>query len=321
MANNDYQMLINLRNNIVALPEARKAYENAKKDLAQCRFEPSPRESDRMYEEYKREYIGTHNSEFKRNKIIYVKWRIINGVFKFLSRLAIFLLFVLFCGAVCGTVYLLISKHIIACIVCLAISIWLLCKPLEKINRFNMQIKIRRIGDSIGNELLKKRVEPDMSILLQSERYRAAEARDKEQLEADKQHYEQVKNEKQMIVNKYWSVLTQCEKAIQNAPIHPSYKNIKMLDNLLYYFNYNRASTLIEAVNQYTHDQQMQAYMNKIDSMRSDMNANHFAFMREMEQSRKMNEAHQNDVSKQLQAIQREAEKTAYYTKRISDWM
>ena len=73
----------------------------------------------------------------------------------------------------------------------------------------------------------------------------------------------------QKTVNKYWSIIRNCKATIENASefLHPSYHNLKSLDTIIYYFEYNRADTITKAINEYIRDQQHIQMINKLDDM------------------------------------------------------
>lgn len=84
-------------------------------------------------------------------------------------------------------------------------------------------------------------------------------------IEAQEQYIISYRNE----IQKYQNIINNCNNIIKNATfIHPSYKNTKSLDIIIYYFEYNRATTLVKAINEYVHDQQYLNIINKLDEIR-----------------------------------------------------
>lgn len=73
----------------------------------------------------------------------------------------------------------------------------------------------------------------------------------------------------QKTANKYWSIVCNCNSTIKDAAefLHPSYHNLKSLDTIIYYFEYNRADTITKAINEYIRDQQHIQMINKLDEM------------------------------------------------------
>ncbi len=58
-------------------------------------------------------------------------------------------------------------------------------------------------------------------------------------------------------INKYNGIITDCDRAINSASfLNASYRNLNMVETIIYYMEFNRADTVKEAVNEYTRDKQ-----------------------------------------------------------------
>ena len=183
--------------------------------------------------------------------------------------------------------------------------------------------------------------EPDMREFYKSREYIEARAADERENEEAKKKYEAqmvVYNKRvgelEALVKDYDILAKQCEKNIRMAPLNADYKNINMVEILLYYFNYNRATTLVEAVNQYVSDRQMNALLGQLreqhdeqmmalnqinanlSGLRSDMKASCSALMRDLAKSREINERYQSDVQYKLKDINRKQSKLVEYAMR-----
>ena len=51
------------------------------------------------------------------------------------------------------------------------------------------------------------------------------------------------------------------QRVVNNSVLHPSYRNLEMVSIILHYFELNRAETIVQAVNEYTHDKQYEKWI------------------------------------------------------------
>ena len=132
-----------------------------------------------------------------------------------------------------------------------------------------------------------RKPEIDYTPLYETKKYKEAKELDRKeeaelQREADRNYEKKKENlaKKKLVLNtsilQYNTVLARCNKIIAETDIHPSYKNLEKVDNLLYYFEYNRADTLIKAVNELISDQ-------KFLTLKTQLTTQHAATIKQMQ--------------------------------------
>lgn len=120
--------------------------------------------------------------------------------------------------------------------------------------------------------------EVDFTPLYQTEEYAEAKKRDEEVTKKFENEYPALlakyeeccktrreihaltKKHYQDLIREYKSMIADCDKVISGATfLHSSYRNVKMIDTILYYIDHNRAETIMQALNKYDDDEHKRA--------------------------------------------------------------
>lgn len=71
-----------------------------------------------------------------------------------------------------------------------------------------------------------------------------------------RENHEARRNKNRELVQTYQKSIADCDKVISGATfLHSSYRNVKMIDTILYYIDYNYADTITQAMNVYRDDE------------------------------------------------------------------
>lgn len=121
-----------------------------------------------------------------------------------------------------------------------------------------------------------KKPQLDYTPLYESDEYKQAVILDQEATRQDRAEYSVCyQNEKanfekrqatyRQAIAKYQSIINSCDHTINNANfLHFSYRNLDSVNTILYYFDYNRADSIKEAINEYIRDQQFISMKNQL---------------------------------------------------------
>ncbi|MBR2019074.1 MAG: hypothetical protein IKA05_01590 [Clostridia bacterium] len=172
----------------------------------------------------------------------------------------------------------------------------------------------------------------DYTSLYSSKEYKIALEKDRSETVIERARYEAEYNlelqkfhrEKQILqdgLKKFQAIVNNCNSIInQSTFLHSSYKNVKTLNSILYYFEYNRADTIKEALNEQRHDQEMAQLKSQLSEMQrkhiEEMEVQRAAYERQMKElqntmvaeSEKATEA----MNKQLSELQHELVEARY---------
>ena len=154
-------------------------------------------------------------------------------------------------------------------------------------------------------------VKVDCEELYDSDEYKKAKELDAEINQKVQQEYalcyqKTIQNYDQRIdvlkdaVKKYNAIASNCAAIIRSTDINPTYKTLENLDILLYYFEYNRADTLKEAVNEFVRDQQFLCLKDQLDKLNQTQQAQLTAINQLSGQLNQM----KNSISAEIRSLQ-----------------